>query len=234
MMRCAIAGSPGGGKSTLFSRLVAELGRRRGVLVRSNGSSGVRGGGSKGIFTPGSIRCARVAVSRGFMGSKGCDWTIYDAPGLADDVQSSPAERKATAEVIRLLLVCDAIVHVIDASRVGQLGGERGLTEVDSALHDLVHRADWNRLASSNGNGTGGALQQWKGLFRRALAPNGGARRSRRPPDYIMVASKMDLPWAQVGRDELGKRFPDMEVVPLSAGRGEGARLTSWFLGESR
>ena len=233
-MRCAIAGAPGGGKSTLFARLVAELGRRRGVLVRSNGSSGVRAGGAKTISTPGNMACARVAVSRGLLGSKGCDWTIYDTPGLADDVQSSPAQRKATAEVIRLLLLCDAIVHVIDASRVGQLGGERGLAGVDSALHELVHRADWNRLASSNGTGTGSALQKWKGLVRRALGSNGGGRRSHRPPNYIMVASKMDLPWAQVGRDELGKRFPDMEVVPLSAGRGEGARLTSWFLGESR
>ncbi|MFO8059312.1 MAG: hypothetical protein R6U70_01455 [Bacillota bacterium] len=95
MMKCAIAGAPGGGKSTLFVQLVAELGRREDVAVRaaSEAQDPGRGGGDDGSRSGrGTMASARVLGGRGR--STGSDWIIYDTPGLSDCILTSPAQRK--------------------------------------------------------------------------------------------------------------------------------------------
>ena len=62
-------------------------------------------------------------------------------------------------------------------------------------------------------------------------------RLSRRP--WRIVANKMDLPGAEENLEALRKRFPDIEVVPISAAKSEGLtelkeRLKEWlFLEEA-
>ena len=58
------------------------------------------------------------------------------------------------------------------------------------------------------------------------------ARLSRRP--WYLIANKMDLPGAEENLEALRRRFPDLEVLPVSAERSEGTaelleRLNRWL-----
>src|SRR4029077_13309300 len=61
-------------------------------------------------------------------------------------------------------------------------------------------------------------------------------RLSRRP--WRIIANKMDLPGAEENLDALRKRFPDVEVVAISAAKSKGldelkARLEQWLFAEA-
>jgi GTP-binding protein len=61
-------------------------------------------------------------------------------------------------------------------------------------------------------------------------------RLSRRP--WRIIANKMDLPGAEENLEALRKRFPDIEVVPISAAKSEGLaelkeRLREWLFVEN-
>ncbi len=225
MKTCVIVGAPGVGKTTLFGRLTAELNGGRGISPAVGASSGAApddpgGGGSR-------YTSDENGLPRGLLDSAGASWVVYDTPGMPDEISASRRLREAAGATLRLLMHSDAIIHVLDASRVGKHGAHEGLTEVDRALQRLIRKADWEDLRGSIPMDVNGFARP-QGL-RDYLARLLGCRRDARrglPPRHIVVANKMDLPWAQVGRMDIQTHFASTRVIPMSAGRGEGIRLT--------
>lgn len=220
-----IVGAPGVGKTTLFGRLTAELNEGRGTHSVAGASPGLGPAGPNGGSSPSSYN--GNGLPHILLGSPGASWAVYDTPGIPDQVPPSRRLRKAAAATLRLLMHSHAIIHVLDASRVGKHGAAEGLSDVDRALQRLIREADWEDLRGSIRREVDGSYRRFS--LRQYLAQILGPRRDqgrKPPPRYIVVANKMDLPWAQVGRMDIQTQFINTRVVPMSAGRGEGVKLT--------
>gem|GEM_PF-6245390 len=213
--KCAIVGATGCGKTLLFWRM-CKMTKADPDAAQTHSRSR-----SNSRMYSGHIRMPY----KGGTGAGSDEWTLIDTPALHDSVQT-PGIQAAGAATLRLLISCDAVIHVIDASRVGRLGGRAGLYRVDRAIHHLIMHADWPKLRRSQ-NGVQRPNREhasWIDRFlpvlrRRTERVRNGKLNS---PVYIVAANKMDLPWSRVGHANIQKACSGAVVLPLSARRGDG------------
>jgi len=215
-VKCIIVGAPHSGKSTLLKYLTDRRNVKSICEVQSHKKYFVRGPGTDNIVGATVLFESR----RHRTNSLQCD--IIDTPGLQDSIGPSSYQTMA-AKILEMLLNCDAIIHVIDAAKVGQFGAKEGLADIDHALYRLIHKGDWGFFRETHKKP--GIQKKLKTLLDSTILeifagnPANENRSMCRHPEYLIIASKMDLPWAQIGRSEIEEAFEGVKIFSFSSQR---------------
>lgn len=139
LREAVLAGAPGAGRSTIFTRLAAMVGcpavapaAGAGRRLQPPGSHGPGGrpGGVDPVEPAAAPYLPAVALPVR-AGPLGRTIWLVDTPGLSDLVDPDPGRRRLQAEALRRLAGAAVVLHVVDAHRIGEAGT---LTAVDLAL----------------------------------------------------------------------------------------------------
>lgn len=235
---CAMVGQKGVGKTSLFRQITASITAGSEVTVElSPGRSYSRHRTLQLqrslLKSESTSEVKRTVVSL----TDSQTWMFFDTPGLQKSVSMQPRTRDAIADTFRLLFSCNAVLHVVDASQIGKEGVSH-ICEVDRGLYWLLSQHDqWKRVfaeldienyyeKSPKIGEYGSSVLNWLNNKRNGSC----ASNSCSTPSYRIVANKMDLPWARIGKEKLMSEFPEAAVLPLSAKSGGSIRQVREFL----
>ncbi|QQE80974.1 GTPase domain-containing protein [Alicyclobacillus sp. SO9] len=145
--------------------------------------------------SPHKTRCLqsiRVEVPRGKVNR---ELLLTDTTGLSDGVHPDKTVREAMAQTLETMLSAGIVLHLVDASEIGEHLDERK-PRISS---ELPHSA-WGALDAQ-------------------IAAYG-----QQTPNYFILANKIDLPKASQGYRALVHKFSKQRVIPVSAMQGTGFR----------
>lgn len=119
-----MVGRPGAGKTTLVGALLSFASRGSVAAAPATGAGAGEVAGWPGV---------RLALRRGR--ARG-EVLLVDTPGFSDAVDPDSSRRRWQAAAMEKLLAGVAVLHVVDAASLGQIG-PGGLAEVDRDLAAL-------------------------------------------------------------------------------------------------
>lgn len=186
MKECLIVGKANAGKTLFLVNFAEYLGVKEFHVIRGWGGRGTREELRLNIprarallvnanpHTTTELQTVELTLPRG-KGNK--VFFLTDTAGLIEKVHAEESIRRAIARTLRAVHEADVILHLIDASRVGDEGSVEAVSEVDRQLA---------RYAPLRGR-------------------------------YVVLANKMDLPWAASGLVKVRDEFRAHRVIPVSA-----------------
>lgn len=157
MKQCLIIGKANAGKTLLLINFAEHLGARslRLSVERSDGSV------SEASFGLSEARKTLVdAVPHKTLGLQTLTLSLpagktvrrvqlADSPGLSEDIHEEEEIRRAMAQTLRHLRLAGMVLHVVDASRVGEAGAVEAMGEVDLQIASYApHRGPYAILAN--------------------------------------------------------------------------------------
>ncbi len=143
--RCVVVGKTNVGK-TLFAINFAEHLGAKTVLLRRAGSGRPDGAGYRISYSPEDARgemvsaephrtlTPQVLVVEMRAGKVRREADVVDTPGLGDHIDERLEVRQGMAAALRAVYEADLVLHVVDASRVGDPAAEEAPGEVDQQL----------------------------------------------------------------------------------------------------
>ncbi len=244
MNKCVIVGGKKAGKTTLLMQIAAGVtGKSQLTLEVSPGRSHSRTESLRVDWRqfdqePAETREIHKIVLplRAGHSSQQQMWALYDTPALNDSISTDYRARQAVADVFRLLFSCRAVLHVVDVSRVGQHRGSGGLSEADRGIYWLMsHKDKWSslrkKIMQADSPKDEGRFAGYRAMFHLFGNNNNGNHNfGASNPSYCVVANKMNLPWARVGKQKLTEELSGTTVLTGPTRRQSTMRRIRDFL----
>lgn len=143
--RCVVVGKTNVGK-TLFAINFAEYLGAKMVVLRRAGPRGLDGEGYRISYSPQDARADLVSaephrtlepqalVVEMRVGKMRREADVVDTPGLGDHIDERSEVRQGMAAALRAVYEADLVLHLVDASRVGDAAAPEAAGEVDQQL----------------------------------------------------------------------------------------------------